>query len=638
MEQINFYKRMEKEMQNHTRPFQVKLIHCGNRNLANPDDNLEKNVFFMPMGIFALAGVLRESDIEVEIIHPDIETGETIEEIMDVAALDAVGLDCHWLNQSLVVLDTAALLKKIKPDIFIFLGGFTASFFAGEILANHPEIDAIIRGDGEAPIVQLCRLLSSRKYDSNKEDGGKGPLSMKDVENLAYRDSNGEVTFNDFSYVASGRDMAKLDFAAVDLLRNWHIYRDTNRFLSKYESIGSVPQFILPVGRGCVYGCSFCGGNNRAQWSMNKRKDQVVRPIDSVISTIKKAIGYGFSLFFINFDFEGCDDYYVKLFNRVKEENIKIRFAFGSWGLPSKTLLDAMSECFIETIIEISPESGDLGLRKRNKDHRLFYTNDELEECLDYIRSKGNIKAQLYFAYFLPFETPATVFTSMEFITRILLKYYDFVELYYAPLSTDPASLMYLDPDRYDVDIRVRCFEDYLACLREFYILKKGAAPDMTVFKPRSMSTGEVNRLTAKVRLFNDLIFCFPESLVRLIKKAGDEALICAYLREVDIPAGSTGISGFFSTVEIKDILSNICREHHVFDSDIAEFIEKEYRQAVHHSTSKLRQFYTYKHDDKADKWVGDGGREKEPVLEEKNPCKWEKPNFEEDNVNFDFE
>ena len=44
--------------------------------------------------------------------------------------------------------------------MFIFLGGFTASLFAEEIMLNYPQIDAIIRGDAEVPIVKLCMALN----------------------------------------------------------------------------------------------------------------------------------------------------------------------------------------------------------------------------------------------------------------------------------------------------------------------------------------------------------------------------------------------------------------------------------------------------------------------------------------------
>jgi radical SAM superfamily enzyme YgiQ (UPF0313 family) len=118
----------------------VKLIHCGNHSLANAEDQCEKNIFFMPMGVFALASALAANGVDAEIINSDSEKGDAIGEILDFRELDAVGFDCHWVNQSLAVIETAELIKNIKPEVFVFLGGFTASLFAEEILASYPQI------------------------------------------------------------------------------------------------------------------------------------------------------------------------------------------------------------------------------------------------------------------------------------------------------------------------------------------------------------------------------------------------------------------------------------------------------------------------------------------------------------------
>jgi hypothetical protein len=91
---------------NKTNQLCVKLIHCGNKNIANQDDREEKSNFYIPMGVFPMASHLRKNGFDVEIINLDLDD-YNIEEILDCRILDAVGLDCHWVNQSLVVLDTA---------------------------------------------------------------------------------------------------------------------------------------------------------------------------------------------------------------------------------------------------------------------------------------------------------------------------------------------------------------------------------------------------------------------------------------------------------------------------------------------------------------------------------------------------
>lgn len=599
-------------MNNHL--FRIKLIHCGNRNIANPADNLEKHAFFMPIGLFALAGAIKKNGFDVEIIHLDLEGDKSIEEILDFDRLDAVGLDCHWVNQSLVVLNTAELIKKINPGVFVFLGGFTASFFAEEILYQYPYIDAIIRGDAEVPIVELCRVLHLKKT--------AGPFGH--IPNLVRRGADGRVEFNEFSYVAAREDLENLDFAEMSLLRNWETYRDLGSFYSKFASLSSTPRFILNIGRGCVYACSFCGGNHKAQLCINNRKGQVIRPIDAVMSTIRKAISFGYTFFHIDFNFEDCEEYFITLFKRIKEEHPGIKIGFGCWGLPSKVFIDTISGCFPEAVIGISPETADHDLRKINKDLRLFYNNEEIEECLQYIGTKKNLKAQLYFGYFLPFDREETVFATLGFIEKMIPVYCHFAEFFYGNLSTDPASLLFFYPGKYEIDINLRCFDDYMTLLKKTYLSGSGAAPDITAFKPRGLAGKAVNRLSAGIRLFNDLFFCFEKTIVSMSKKTGKTNMISDYLRETEITMPG---KGNFEPGELKKVLLNICKEHNVLDSEVLASIDEEYKGAGSSSTSRLRKFYSFK-----------SGENSSDVKNEEYKDIPGKIKFQEDETNFDFE
>ncbi len=553
----------------------VKLIHCGNKNIANRKDVSEKNVFYMPMGLFPLASVLKQNGIDAEIIHLDLVTGDQIEDILDFRTLDAVGLDCHWANQSLGVLDTARLIKKLNPDVFVFLGGYTASFFAGEIMSEYLAVDAIIRGDGEVPIVALCRrLFGSLDNRSN--------IALDDVPNLVWRRNENELVVNEISYVAAAHDMERLEFAEVDLLRDWKWYRDLCTFPTRFTPLNSMPQFLLEVGRGCPYACSFCGGNVEAQRRISNRNKPVVRSVDSVIHTIRKAASFGFSFFYTSFEFEGSDEWYIELFRRIEKEKLDIAFGYGCWRIPSRPLMDAISKSCRWALIEISPETGVAELRRRNKDNRLFYTNTELEQCLDYMGAKENVKAQLFFGHYLPFDTVETVFATLSYITQLFSEYSRFVEFEYDNLSTDPCSLLYLYPEKYQVDIQVRCFTDYMAKLEEYYLMGKDPLPDMTMFRPRGISEAESGVVSTKLRLFKHLLSDFPNSVLMVMAKSKTANVISDYLCKVDL-------SSLWS-VDAKDVLLNICEEHSLLSAELIELVTRE-----HDKRRQRRQWSLYK-------------------------------------------
>lgn len=550
----------------------IKLIHCGNVNVANQVDNGQKNIFYMPMGLLALAGALDKEGFDVQVLHMDIESnmeyGGNFSEILDIEAVDVIGFDCHWVNQSLVVLETAEYIKKLKPQVFIFLGGFTASLFSEEIVENYQQIDAVIRGDGEIPIVELCNSLYGKK------SGKAGAKCLGEVQNLVWKNGDGAVIVNSFSYVGGGKEMESLDFSALRLMKNWEQYRDLSKFWTVFEEVKSQPLFLLEVGRGCTYACTFCGGNCEAQKRMNNRTGYAIRTCESVLSTLKSAYSLGYRLFYTCFEYEGSTEWYISLFKSIKEEGLNISFGYGCWRIPSKPLVDALSQCFEHVIFEISPETSDMALRRRNKDIRLYYSNAELEECLDYISTKDNIKVQLYFGYFVAGDNESTVLATLEYILKLILKYRGFLEIEYGNFSTDPGSLLFFHPEKYDIDIKVRNFEDYIANIRETYVEQKEQSADMTLFKPRGMSAEAAADIDRKVKLFNYLFRIFRASISLMVGKTGKLDIVMDIIRDSDLQP----LQGLrFYPEELRDVLFEVCKRYRILDRRLIEAIDSEY-------------------------------------------------------------
>lgn len=570
----------------------VKILHCGNRNITVPADSRNKYVFYMPMGLFSLASFLDKNGFDVEILHLDLEADSTIEDLMNIESLDAVGLDLHWVNQAPAVMDTLAAIKKKKPSVFTFLGGYTAGFFAGEILETYPPVDAVIRGDGEIPILQLCRLLGARKQKPIKEDGYVPGISLENVQNLVWRNRSGDIVENELSYTASAEDMNRFDFADFSLLRNWKIYRNISKFWTRFPSINKHPLFLMEVGRGCGYNCSICGGNANAQVCLSNRKKKAVRSVDSVMDSIKKAIPYGYSMFFTCFEFENSEEWYGRLFQRIRLEKLRVNFAYESWGLLSKSLLDDLSNSFGEVIVTISPDSADPELRRKNKDPRLFYDNDELEDRMEHISTLNNVKVQLYFGYFLPFETHETIFGTMDYIIRLLVKYSHFTEIMFMNNNTDPCSSQFLNPGKYDTHLTVSSLKDYLRKIKENFKMEKGIpAPQTLLHKPAGMTdTGAVD-IANKVTLFSGLLY-FRRSLSRLDKLVKRTGIISRYLRETDL---SNAAAADFQAGALKKILTGICMKHLPAPAheDMLQTIENEYREVSREAGIKSPTYYT---------------------------------------------
>ncbi len=552
----------------------VNLVHCGNRSLINSNDQDQKNIFFMPMGLFPLASVLKDNGVEVEIIHTDLEFSKNIEEIFNFESLDAVGFDCHWINESLVVIETIEYLKSIKPDLFCFLGGFSASLFAEEIVDEFNFIDAVIKGDGEIPIKELIHAITEVKLKSNF-DKILLDKKLKKVQNITWKNNEGRIIHREITYVGKEENLNCLNFTEVELLRNWEYYRSASTFYSHFQPISQEPMFLLEVGRGCQYACKFCGGNSVAQKKMNNRTTTVFRSQDSVIKTIKEACNLGFNTFYTCMEREGSDRWYIELLKKIKLEKLEFNYGYGCWRLPSKELIDALSDSCNQVVIEVSPESGVESVRYLNKDKRISYSNDQIIDFLDYIKTKENVKAQLFFGYYCVGDKKSTIYDTLKFIVHLLINYKGLVEIEYANFSTDPGSLIFFNPKKHNMDMKVSSFNDYLQNLKNNYVDKNDQPADMTLFKPKDISEKDDLIISKIVTLFNSIFSIYRNSMYCYFFEL--EYSFDTILSIIEEYATFNEKEISFSNETIKLCLENGFKKHNFSEERLFQVLQKEY-------------------------------------------------------------
>ena len=78
-------------------------------------------------------------------------------------------------------------------------------------------------------------------------------------------------------------------------------------------------------------------------------------------------------------------------------------------------------------------------------------------------------------------------------------KYGAFSEIRYSNLSTDPGSMLFAHPERFQIDIDVRTFPDYLKLLERNYVMSKNHKSDLTAFRPSSMTREQAEAIAKKV-------------------------------------------------------------------------------------------------------------------------------------------
>ena len=170
---------------------------------------------YMPMGLLAIVDFADRHGHSVELVHLGVEWIENknfrVDElVINQQEIQAIGMTLHWHHQAYDVIEVARRIKAIRKDIFIFLGGDTASFFHKEIIQDYPMIDAVVRGYGENPVVSLLEALRDKK-------------GLDQVQNLTWRNRK-SVQQNELVYTSDANIISGLNYTNFSLLRHADTY------------------------------------------------------------------------------------------------------------------------------------------------------------------------------------------------------------------------------------------------------------------------------------------------------------------------------------------------------------------------------------------------------------------------------
>lgn len=423
----------------------VTFIHASKALRGNPD------ILLLPIGLIALASFLQDNKISSEIIHLELE--KSLDPKFDLINYlrknnkQILCFDLHWHYQANKV---SRIIRKIKdkiPRSIIIVGGFTASFFVEEILKNFPEIDFIIQGDSEIPLLSLVKALQrkSRNYVT--------------IPNIAWR-SKKKTIINKISYTVSQKILDNLKFSNFEVVKNYAKYNKIHlncpNCLGCNKRCDSI--FYYNCGRGCLVNCSFCGGSNISQRILNARKGIKLIGHDSVIKELRSALSYNLITWYTCFDPYPRGNYYIELFKKIRKENINLSLQFECWSLPTKKFINEFIRTFKRNKSEIiiSPECGSDSIRKKNKGY--FFSNNELIDIIKYASLKG-VRMRLFFTAGLPFEKKEDIVRTLSLIN--FTKKFRNVEIECFPIEFEPASPWPLEAQKYGISSNRRTFMNY---------------------------------------------------------------------------------------------------------------------------------------------------------------------------------
>ena len=224
---------------------------------------------------------------EVTLIEETINTPilAVLEKIMAVPA-QVYGFSVHIWNKSFVF-KLIRMLRKLRPQAAIVIGGPEVAFDAEKIFAELPQADYIVQGEGELVFSELLQYLAG---------GGAVP------KHIAYREGeqvnlNGGITVID--------DMSLLPFP----------YPDLEKMLAEHKIV------YYECTRGCPFNCAYClSGISR---SVRKR------PLELVLRDLDRFIAAGVPLVkFVDRTYNLDEKYFLPMMEHLAQADTNATFHF----------------------------------------------------------------------------------------------------------------------------------------------------------------------------------------------------------------------------------------------------------------------------------------------------------------------
>jgi anaerobic magnesium-protoporphyrin IX monomethyl ester cyclase len=201
-----------------------------------------------PLGLLSIGGPLIDAGFKVRLI--DAEFGPTpLHEIArQVQILDTDVVMIGHSGSSTAhptVVELCRLIKVAMPNVVVVYGGVHPTYHWDEILLECPDIDIIVRGEGEKTALTLTTALVEG-------------LALETVKGIAFR-----------------RGCEAIATPPAEMIRNLDDYRIGWELIdhARYSYWGGKRAVVAQFSRGCPHLCSYCG--QRGFWTQWRHRDPV---------------------------------------------------------------------------------------------------------------------------------------------------------------------------------------------------------------------------------------------------------------------------------------------------------------------------------------------------------------------------
>lgn len=379
-------------------------------------------------GLLYLASYLRRHGVEAVVrltddAEDDAASARSLEQLLHTVKPQLVGISLKWFHHVGRARALARAVKRVDPKLPVVLGGNSATVWWRELLAWDC-VDHVVLGDGEAPLLALCRGV---ERPPNVVSRGAPPSTRP---SLGYVQGRG------------ADDVHYSDFRAL--------------FLSE-EDLASFSGWVAP-GKGCGENCVYCGGTRGLQKATFGRATPFLRSVERVRRDHQELAPHTWQL---RYDFAGSSADFL----RACWEGVDLsRHActYFLWGEPKPGLMEALAQTFERVFLVL-----DVGCFSQTQ-RRALLERGLLKPCPTDEALRGVVAAAARFPSLqlevsgiagLPFASAATL-AEERALVRSLLEAGCTVG--YQRLESQPGALVTEHPARFGMVSEATAFDEFL--------------------------------------------------------------------------------------------------------------------------------------------------------------------------------
>lgn len=424
-----------------------------------------------------------------------------------------VGIDLHWMVHVQGALEIARLVKSVHPEVPVLFGGFSATYYAEELI-SYPQVDMVLKGyDTHEPARILLQTL-------------RGDRRLERVPNLLWKDKEKSIHSNRTTHkpqtLCSYVDWSSLKVPA------------------KTDSF-PILEILSSQSTGCAFNCNWCGGSRDAFCRMMGVSGPVVlkdiHETELEMETLSRVQNIDrFHLYSAGNYNEGRDRFlhFLDLVRQVGFRSVSYEF----FHLPDDSLVEAMVHANPRASISLSPQSHDL--RIASLAGRCAYTMDQLEAWIERTTDRGLMGITIWFCVGMQEQTVESVRQTLGYCEKLLKRFRGkpVIPVICPMLPVlDPGSTFFENPEAFGYTLFFRSLEDHRVGMQRASLINRMNYETRWMSRKTIVETGyEAIRRLVEMKGASGLL---PSAVARdVASKLDDTVRFLRVIHEIDCIEG----------------------------------------------------------------------------------------------------